>query len=78
MLPNPLTAAAGGIFHVLLQVLKYDVSSNGTVGGREVPTAPKPLPLIALFELRERALHLVGRAAFHQPDQVTYSQFRRH
>ena len=34
-------------------------------------------PPVALFDLRELALDLVGRPAFHQPHQIADRQFRR-
>ncbi len=47
-LTEPLPAGAGRIGDVLLQVLKYDVFGDGTVGRREVPPAPKAPPPVAL------------------------------
>ena len=75
---EPLPAGAGRIGDVLFEVLKYDVFRDGTVGGREIPSAPKAPPPIAALQLREFALHLVGGAALHQPHQIAHRQFRRH
>jgi len=62
---------------MLFQVLKYDVFRDGTVGGREIPSAPKVTAPVAFFDLREFALDFVGRPALHQPHQITDRQFRR-
>ncbi len=63
---------------MLFQVLKYDVLCYGTVGGRKVAPAPKMASPVAFFEMREFALHFVGRPSLHQAHQVAYGQFRRH
>ena len=56
---NDLPAGAGGVGDVMFQVLKYDVFGDGTVCGREIPSAPKAPAPVAALEFGELALHLV-------------------
>lgn len=74
---NDLLAGADGIGDMLFEVLKYDVFGNGTVGDREIPTAPQSETPIAFLQLREFTLHLVGRAPFYQPHQIAHRQLGR-
>ena len=65
---NHRPACVGGICDMLLQVLKFDVFRDGTVGGKKMAPAPKPSSPVPFSQLRKFALHFVGEPAFHQPD----------
>ena len=70
MFTKPLPSGDGRILDMLLQVLKYNVLCDCTVGGRKIAPAPKVTPPIALFQLRELALHFVGGTPLHFAHQV--------
>ena len=72
-----LPAGAGRIFDVILQVLKYDIFCDRTIGGRKIPPAPKSLPPIALLENRKFLLNEERRTPFNLSHEVTDRKFGR-
>ena len=72
-----LPAFAGRILDVLLQVLKYDIFRDGTVGGRKIPPAPKSLPPIPFLQCRELPLYQVRGTPLDLPHEVADRKLRR-
>ena len=72
-----LPACAGRILDVILQVLKYCIFCDGTIGGRKVTPAPKPLPPITFLQCREFPLYQIRGAPFHFTHEVADRKLRR-
>ena len=74
---NDLPADAGGIFDVFVQVLKYHVFGDGTVGCGEVTPAPEVAAPIAFFQIRKFAEQFESRAPLDPTHQITDCDLRR-
>ena len=70
-------AGAGRIGDALFEVLKYDVFGDGTVCGRKIAPAPKPLSPIALLQCGELSLDQKRRPTFDLPHEVADRELGR-
>ena len=70
-------APAGSINDVVVEVLKYEIFGDGTVGGRNIPERPEPASPVALADRGKFPLHPIRRTALLFAHQIEDGELRR-